>query len=317
MKKNIDINIVINMYKEGYSIRSIGSKLHIDQRRVRKVLLENNIKINKGGLKNNCLINKDNIIREYNNGASINSLICKYNTNYLTIKTMLDENHIHVRNLEETLVSKSVNINYFDVIDTEEKAYILGLAYADGSISFNRKIKTSYCFSIGFKEGDQYILDKIKKSMNSTHSITYIPSKKQGYKSNNGFYRLAITSKQIFNSLLKLGMKDKNSIPNIPNELLHHFIRGIFDGDGCISISSRGDIDMHIMGNENFLNELNKHIHFNKPTLVRNIYRIRKSGRLNAIKFSNYIYKDATIYLERKYNKFAVLSQKLQKTQDY
>ena len=55
-----------------------------------------------------------------------------------------------------------VDTNFFSNIDTKEKAYILGFAFADGSINPNRKNKKSYCFSLSIMESDKYLLENKK-----------------------------------------------------------------------------------------------------------------------------------------------------------
>ena len=138
--------------------------------------------------------------------------------------------------------------------------------------------------------------------MNCKHRI-YITHGNSRY-SKNGQCVLSITSKQIYQDLLSLGMDKKMHIPKMSQELIPHFIRGYFDGDGCVSVSKRNDIEMKILGTESFLNELNQYINFSQSRYKRNIYEIRKGGINNALSFYKYIYKDASIYLERKYYKF-------------
>lgn len=318
MAKIIDDNLkkeIIEKYKSK-SIREIGSELHISNDRIKRVLVDNDITIKKGGLQNNSLIYSEDIVKLYSEGISINQLCTKYDSSYFTIKKILENNNIKVRSLEESKESQNVDNNFFSVIDTEEKAYILGLLYADGTISPNRKKKTDYVMSVGFKDEDRYLLDKIRIAMKSNHKIISINRESSFSNKKFGFSRISISSKQIYNDLLELGMDTKNNIPNISKELINHFVRGVFDGDGCISISKRGDTDMHIMGTENFLNQLNEYIGFHDPVFIRGIYRVRKSGKLNAMKFSNYIYNNSHIYLERKFNKFCCLEPSLLKTQD-
>ena len=90
----------------------------------------------------------------------------------------------------------------------------------------------------------------------------------------------------------------------LEENLIKHFIRGYFDGDGCVSVSKRNDIEIKILGTESFLNELNQYINFSCVRYKKGIYEIRKGGVNNALRFYKYIYQDATIYLKRKYKKY-------------
>lgn len=244
-------------------------------------------------------LHKDEIIEKYKSGISQRKICEEYGICRNTLRKRLNTYNIPIRNIQEVNVSNSVNINFFDNIDTEEKAYILGFSYADGSICPNRKKKTSYIYSLSIKYDDKYLLEQILHIMDSTHNIQEIKATDSNYGTGVQCH-VNITCKQIHNRLEKLGMSNKKHIPNIPEHLIHHFIRGVFDGDGCVSISNRGDIEMYIMGEESFLQEVNNYIDFNEPKFYNNIYKARKSGRLNAIKFYEYIYKDATIFLKRK-----------------
>src|ERR1035437_6505732 len=67
---------------------------------------------------------------------------------------------------------KTFNINYFETINSEDKAYFLGLLFADGCISGN-------CISISLKISDKHILENFKKCINGNIKIhEYISNKK-------------------------------------------------------------------------------------------------------------------------------------------
>ena len=102
----------------------------------------------------------------------------------------------------------------------------------------------------------------------------------------------------------------------LKHEYLHHFMRGYFDGDGCISkcslVNKRKVVQksFNILGTFNFINaykiilEKNCNINCNKICKKGNIYSISYSGNVIINNIYNFLYKDATIYLERKKYKF-------------
>lgn len=297
-----DINYIIELYHQKKSMREIGAIIHIAPERVKKILLENKIVINKKGIISTFDLHKQEIIQKYKNGYSLCKLSKEYSITKQTLHEKLVLNGITIRTKEEAHVSKMVDNNFFSSIDTPEKAYILGFAFADGSISPNREKQTTYCFSLSIMESDKYLLENIKKIMNCTHAIQ-VTNNNNRYSTNNQCH-LGITSKQIYQDLLKLGMDTKEHIPNMSQNLIPHFIRGYFDGDGCVSVSKRNDIEIKILGTESFLNELNQYINFSCVRYKKGIYEIRKGGVNNALRFYKYIYQDATIYLKRKFYKF-------------
>lgn len=120
-----------------------------------------------------------------------------------------------------------INHNFFKVW-SHDMAYVLGFWWADGWIRINKK-NNLYHFCIAQNLSRIYILEKMLEKMGSTHPIITL--------SNNNCY-FAICSKDICEDIVLLGGKTKKSLdvkfPNIPKEFLPDFIRGYFDGDGCI-----------------------------------------------------------------------------------
>lgn len=201
----------------------------------------------------------------------------------------------------------TLNNDYFDSIDNETKAYFLGFLYADGC-----NHKQNNAFNLQLKESDKYILDIFKKDLEYTGPLLKVQKK-------NIHYNLNVFSKKICQTLEKLGVVANktfllNNIPDINSELLHHFIRGVFDGDGCIryvdmsNFKRSSKLRFCICGNEPFLeniqnvlinnlgiskNKLNKFQHSKSKQL-------EYTGNTNCKKIYNYLYKDATIFLTRK-----------------
>ena len=204
---------------------------------------------------------------------------------------------------------KYVNENYFEVIDTEHKAYWLGFLYADGCVSTDR-----YTVDLGLKEDDYEHLLKFKEDIESEHNI----SKRKKEMNGKVFYsyRLSIDREKLKNDLIDKGCYPNKTkilayptIDQVPLHLQHHFIRGYFDGDGCItSINNSKNIKIEIIGTNEFLNGLVTYFGLNEN---QNIYtfnhtdvkRFSKSGYF-AFNIMNILYRDATIYLDRKYQRF-------------
>ena len=119
-------------------------------------------------------------------------------------------------------------------------------------------------------------------------------------------------------TLLKQGVPNDKSFkirfPSdeiVPNDLKRHFIRGYLDGDGCIQApKDKSKMNWSIVGNYDCINEMKKYIETNILNYQINIhqkgnvYQIGKGGRFVTQTFLDWIYKDATIYLQRKYDKY-------------
>ena len=231
-----------------------------------------------------------------------------------SIHGILKKHNIPRRPLNESHTKISRNKDYFKVIDTQEKAYILGLLYADG----NNYAKTARV-SISLQENDKEILQTIKDHIEYKGNLRYVvkPPPQQNQ------WSLSITSQHMSKDLEKLGCVPKKSLilkfpteEQVPKELLRHFIRGYFDGDGCLTTNKNtGGYSLNFTGTSEFLTGVlsvfNKEVGTNFQKLYRAPHRKDKNnfaftfgGRPQIKNLLDWLYKDSTIHLARKYNKY-------------
>ena len=250
----------------------------------------------------------------------------KYSGNQLTnyfpisqvaINALLRRNGYDAKSASELKRKYPIQEDFFDKIDTQEKAYILGLLYADGWNQTDRNV-----VGIGLKESDKEILDKITSLIQPTKPLGYYKKNKlkRGFENSQNEYRLVIANKRISERLVELGCgKAKTHNLTFPTEeqvpscLIRHFVRGYFDGDGSVSgdkqkqLSFVGTIDFLLPLQQILIEELG----FSKTKLDQRhkerdneIRSLRYCGINQCITFRDWLYKDATIYLERKYDIF-------------
>lgn len=213
-------------------------------------------------------------------------------------------------------------LDYFDQIDTEEKAYFLGLLYADGH---NRNGR----FSIGLHEQDKHILEKfslrIFGRINLKERKPYVRQYGDIVINASRHYILNVYSVYMSKRLNELGMVPKKSLihgfpsaDQIPDRLIHHFVRGYFDGDGCLSHRTANHAKrwiVTILSSKEFCDklielasrELSIRVLTNKKQSA--IHSISVSGNLQIKKFMDWLYSDATCFLERKYKKYLELCE--------
>lgn len=193
-----------------------------------------------------------------------------------------------------------LNENYFTNIDNEEKAYFLGLLYADGSLSNDKSI----CLSL--KDEDKYILEKFKNVIDYKKPLIF----------SSGVWKVVVNSHIMNNDLIDKGCFMNKTftlkLPNsdqVPNELFNHFLRGYFDGDGCIHISKTPNQDyINFLGSFDLINGLEQY--FNKHGIKSHVRKINKiysimfrtDKRIKQIR--EILYKNSTISLIRKKEKF-------------
>ena len=201
-------------------------------------------------------------------------------------------------------MSATNNIRNFEIIDTEEKAYWLGFLYADGSVG-----STDNRIELGLAEKDLNHIEKFKEFIGVPNKISYRPQTKS--------YRYIFKSIPCKEDLIKQGCVPKKSLilkfpteQQVPNYLIKHFIRGYFDGDGWFSNTS-SCFQVGIIGTEDFIKGFLNIIEIqNKNNKIFTVHREDGakryvfSGLNDVTNFLNWIYKDATIYLDRKYNHY-------------
>ena len=209
-----------------------------------------------------------------------------------------------------------VDENYFECIDNERKAYWVGFLLADGCIIKYKNKSDTLKLELSVK--DKYIIESFAKDIKTDRKVRdYKYSKKHNA-------QIQIKSNKISNDLSKYGIVPNKTfkidgIKNIPIELIRHFIRGYFDGDGCAYLYKPKDQNKHRLtitfcGTKDFLNDLNTTLSAQAFTETRtlidmnkygcNVFNLRYIGNNDIRNLFNYMYKDATVYLKRKREKF-------------
>ncbi len=181
---------------------------------------------------------------------------------------------------------------------SQNLAYFLGIMYADGTIDVNRN-------QLDLTLKDKTILDSIVQAMNSNFPVV-----RRG-----DLYNLKICRKYIIEKLVSYGLTSNKtftmSFPTVPKEYLFHFIRGYFDGDGHVRINNKSITVIFVSASKEFLTSMQNYLIINQidssitsqTVNKKNSFRLRIKTR-SISEFRDLIYKDAIIYLQRKYEVF-------------
>ena len=235
----------------------------------------------------------------------------KYGVRRQTISKYLKEMGIEVVNYQNRA---RLDETVFDSMDTEEQFYWLGFLYADGNIS---KTGNRLELTLALKDIDH--LEKFRNFLKLTTEIKTVLR--------NGHYacRLYVRNKHLWETLNNLGcVPCKSLILEFPKKeifknnkmFILHFIRGYVDGDGCLSYywnkqHTSINTQVSIVSTESFLNSIKK-LFGNKHGYIHNksskdwenkAYQLTFNGAI-ARKFARYLYEKATIYMQRKYEKY-------------
>lgn len=219
--------------------------------------------------------------------------------------------------VNKALTTHTHNATFFDAIDTEEKAYWMGFIMADGNI-YHKDGTDLYILQIGLKKADEGHLIKLKASLNSSHPI---------YTSKENLVTLMIHSKRLCKVLIKHGVVPRKSYeellpPQMPSELLRHFFRGYFDGDGSLHKTKNGKLKrtwaFTLLGSSSLLKSFidwmwsqkllvrTPTLHPTRPSCKTLEIKLRRETEVRAV--TKALYKDAKVYLDRKMEKHLQLT---------
>jgi len=200
--------------------------------------------------------------------------------------------------------------NELRIIDSEQKSYFLGMLFADGVMTIENAVKLSLI--------DEQIINDLALLFPFFNKGNFDYSK---YNLNAKIqYSLSKKSEELQKDLINNGLQFRKStenlntikIPNINNQLIPHFIRGYFDGNGSISIPSRRPNLRRIeicstsitfiedIKNYLLLNSINCPILREKKSTNTSLFLLEWVNSEDTIKLREFLYKDATVFLKRK-----------------
>jgi hypothetical protein len=195
----------------------------------------------------------------------------------------------------------SLNERYFESIDCPTKAYWLG-----------------FCMADAYNSGDELIFELCIKDINHLYKLQKDLEANNIVKSikDNKYCKTRFGSRILCNHLINLGCIPKKSLvlkfPNINNIYYRDFIRGVFDGDGCIYIGKKNKQWSIYSGSEQFMQKIYKILLQNN---IKVKWRTQGKGFVVCVyskqeikNIYHYLYDDAITFLKRKADKFGTLT---------
>lgn len=240
-----------------------------------------------------------------------------HNYNPMDYMMLETEPLIDIKDLYKSKYGKyHINPNYFDLIDNEWKAYWLGFMYADGWVGSNGN-----SVGLSLQRKDEYHIDRLRQSLQCDNPIYQYESK--GFNKTEGrvFLQssLTVNNQKINSDLQKHGCVNKKSLvlkpPVIKSDLVRHFVRGYFDGDGWVSMNEKHmSFEVGFIGTYEMMEYIRDYlqsqgvslttIEKNKKYGSSNTYTIRYGSLLDNEKIFNLFYYHCNIFLKRKFEKF-------------
>lgn len=324
------LEIIKEMTETGFVPRKIAADLKIQQKEIKEIIKINNFRLIKEKYDE---IKIPKLITLYNQGISVKLLEEKFTLDHRKIKIILNNNGIKTLKVGENPSYLKINEHIFDIIDNEEKAYWYAFLCTDGCVrKVTNKLGSSYTLTLKLQLRDKNHLLKFVKFMGGdeynikyeTRNTTYKGEKKTYYAC---FYK--ICNKHLVEQLTKLGCMPKKTFklkyPKwLREDLRYHFLRGATDGDGCISktkkysaITELWSYNWSLIGTEMFCQAIQKLLKKDDINVrITNISKNKKntsklecSGNLQVNRLLDLMYNEATVLLERKYEKYIKLKQ--------
>lgn len=304
---------VLELANKGELRTKIAKMLKIDYRRLKKFLDEENIPIKKLGIPYEFY---EPIFQLYLSGLTIRQIHDNYYPQFTAdqINYILRQKGITRPNGKQVVLNR----NYFETVDTEEKAYWLGLLFADGCVMYLSDRK-SWRIQLTLMPQDKYLLEKFLKDIGSNLKVkTYINN--TGFQKKDGSeHRMSVAtvhSKKMAKDLQKYGVIPNkslkvNKIPSIPENLIRHFIRGFFDGNGSVTYGKYKDCKTPrflFYSTYDFCESLSTYFNEKIGLVKVNVVKQKQYkvsfityGSFSSVqKLYNFLYKDATIFMKRK-----------------
>lgn len=276
---------------------------------------------------------REEIVRRYLHGESSLTLAEDFNVNSTSIRKFLESQDVPrrragtYRDSEEKkaklAASKRIykcNYSFFHRIESETQAYWLGFLAADGCVSAG-------ALSVALSRSDREHLVKLQNALQSTHpvkDITQYPNQEFIKKPSIEMSVLVIRSREMSIDLIRHGVVPQKTFllqwPTfLPDELLRHYTRGYFDGDGSCTVRRQGkngaypNIEFSVISNHLFLTgmqdflvrtcQLNLTKLKELPTRRKETKILRYGGNRQVARIAHLLYDGASIYLERKFEK--------------
>lgn len=153
----------------------------------------------------------------------------KYNCSVSKIHQIWMQNNLYGK----TARTYHLDESYFDTIDTPSKAYFVGFIASDGCLYASDDPNKSSIIRISISSIDESILKIFQRELNTEKPLSYCTH------NNCNYVSIEICSNLLVDSLKRIGLTTVkktygNTVPDIRDDLMPHFIRGYFDGDGSI-----------------------------------------------------------------------------------
>lgn len=254
---------------------------------------------------------------EYREGATVNYLCEREGINPATFRWWLRKLQYPIRGRR----IHSMDETYFHNIDNQNKAYLLGFIMADGCVCYSgpTENRPNRMF-VNISQKDRCILEFMKQELKCSYEIQdYLPNDKTY--GTSPMSKLTVNSMEMCDDLAKYGVIPNKTglerLPVLPAEMMRHFIRGFFDGDGSSYYTKykgkKCGISIGFVSSKQMLEQLRNLFtsigvklrpkiseQFRSDGTSKHLFEMSYAAKKDIEILQKYMYEDANFYLQRK-----------------
>lgn len=299
---------MVKMHNDGFLHREIAEKFNTSRSTIDRKLRELNISSRHPWLNEEREKMAIELYKKYQNETKVAKEV---HMSASTVRDILVRNNVYMPSMSEIKRIYDIDETYFDIIDTHEKAYFLGLLYADGCV--DEKHNKVY---LSLQEEDKHILLQFKEALKTQQPLYFREFRNHVDWKNQ--YCLCISNKRICEALVSHGCFQRKSLKlkfpeDMDKEYYSSFILGYFDGDGWISKNTK-DKRCSITGTLDFCTkvstilkeelDINTSISYDHHKTEKPTRTIKIAGGNQVKKLMEWLYSKCDIYLERKRKRY-------------
>jgi intein-encoded DNA endonuclease-like protein len=253
------------------------------------------------------------IINLYQSNISCKQIGKQFSCSKQTINALLKKNSIEIRDGSHAQQKYQIDENIFEIIDSQEKAYWLGMLTGDGWITNKNE------FGLSLQQLDKKYIYNFKDFLKSNHPILRKVNGLKKDATESISYEVRITNKKIVSDLKKYGFTANKThyikFPNIDSKFLSSYILGLVDSDGSFCLKSHYKnkeiklLNFSFIGPTEFV-EIFQSILISKCNISKTKLGTQKNtdfirvveygGYKNIYKIVKFLYNDSSIWMERK-----------------
>lgn len=253
-----------------------------------------------------------NIINRYLSGDVPKKIGQRHSCHQSTIVDLLKLYSIQTRSISESKTKYHCNHHFFKDFN-EKSVYWAGFVVGDGSVQKRNCGQSELAIVLSKDDADH--LYKFAHDIESNHPIRFYAENRIG--KGHGTATFYIRSDNLVYDLEKFGVVPNKTLktyyPDIPSIFDRHFIRGLLDSDGTICRFKNNQCKFALAGTLSLLTSVQEKLINNvgvgmtkiaQYTNSSNCYYLRYTGNKQVKLILDWLYKDATVLLDRKYNRY-------------